>query len=123
MELDIPILVLSQLNRDKNRKFYQLSDLRESGAIEQDANGVVFIYRPHKHHMDEYILGGTPTPTTENDAVISISKWRLGALGEFLMTFNGECSRFEDKGNAFAPMQEFGSQIIGIKPDSNNIPF
>lgn len=124
MELDIPILVLSQLNRDKNRKFYQLSDLRESGSIEQDANGVVFIYRPHKHHMDEYILGGTPTPTTENDAVISISKWRLGALGEFLMTFNGECSRFEDKETQFAPMPEFESQIIGIKQNTNEqIPF
>ncbi len=123
MELDIPILALSQLSRDKNRKYYQLSDLRESGALEQDANGVIFIFRPHIHHMNDFIIGGVSESTTESDAVISIAKWRLGDLGEFMMTFNGKCSRFEDKGTQFAPMPEFESQIIGIKQNLNDIPF
>lgn len=96
MDLDTPILALSQLSRDKQRKFYQLSDLRESGAIEQDANGVLFIYRPIAHNQTEYQLDGKSVEMGRNDAVISIGKWRLGDTGDFRMRFNGMCSRFED---------------------------
>ena len=97
-ELNIPILALSQLNRGvENRgtgdKRPQLSDLRESGAIEQDADTVLFIHRPeyYKIYQDEagHDLRGK--------AEIIIAKHRNGAVGNILLTFRGEYARFEDE--------------------------
>lgn len=100
-ELDIPIIALSQLNRnvenrggDKNGidgKKPQLSDLRESGAIEQDADMVCFIHRPgyYKINID---------PVTNKDlrdvAQIIIAKHRNGATGEVDLRFKSEYARF-----------------------------
>ncbi|HMT77894.1 MAG TPA: replicative DNA helicase [Saprospiraceae bacterium] len=127
MDLDIPVLALSQLSRDKNRKFYQLSDLRESGAIEQDANGVIFIYRPDTHNQTSYTLDGCEINTDKSDAIVSIGKWRLGDTGDFRMKFKGQYSRFEDfiesQTDYLKPMPELDNQIIGVRPDLNNIPF
>lgn len=97
-ELNIPILALSQLNRGvENRgtgdKRPQLSDLRESGAIEQDADMVLFIHRPeyYKIYQDEagHDLRGK--------AEIIIAKHRNGAVGNILLTFRGEYARFENE--------------------------
>ena len=96
-ELNIPILALSQLNRGvENRegsdKRPQLSDLRESGAIEQDADMVLFIHRPeyYKIYQDEagHDLRGK--------AEIIIAKHRNGAVGNILLSFRGEYARFQN---------------------------
>src|SRR5215831_15173522 len=88
-ELDVPIIVLSQLNRElereKNRK-PRLSDLRESGAIEQDADVVGLLYKPSAGDEDESGTGGA---TTEEAAPVNllIAKQRNGPTGDVNLTF------------------------------------
>lgn len=82
-ELEVPILALSQLNRDAdNRKgekqVPKLSDLRESGAIEQDADTVMFMYRPEYYDVTTNEMGESTSGLTE----ISIAKHRHGALAQ-----------------------------------------
>lgn len=96
-ELNIPILALSQLNRGvENRpdgdKRPQLSDLRESGAIEQDADMVLFIHRPeyYKIYQDEQ------GRDLRGKAEIIIAKHRNGAVGSVLLRFRGEYARFQN---------------------------
>ena len=92
-ELDIPIICLSQLSRaveSRSNKRPMLSDLRESGAIEQDANKVIFIYR------DGYYNKNNDT-TTE----IIIAKNRAGGLGTATVQFDGAISTF--KADGFTP--------------------
>jgi len=96
MSENVPILSLSQLNREKGRKVYKKSDLRESGAIEQDADNIVFIYRPSEHNLNEYNFGEGLVDADESDAAIIVDKCRLGQRGIFRMKFNGTCSRFEN---------------------------
>ena len=101
-ELNIPILALSQLNRGvENRpggentldsKRPQLSDLRESGAIEQDADMVIFIHRPEYYHLYKDENGND----LRGKAVIIIAKHRNGAVGDVLLTFKGQYARFEN---------------------------
>lgn len=91
-ELDIPIVALSQLNRQvesRADKRPQLSDLRESGSIEQDADMVIFVHRPETY--------GNPKDDEEikNLAEIIIGKQRSGPTGEFKLTFMKEYTRFE----------------------------
>lgn len=96
MALNVPVIALSQVNRDKRRRTYQLADLRDSGAIEQDADNVWFIFRPKVHDMDSYMLNGTEVSCEDNDCFVIIEKNRLGETGELRMKFLGEFSRFED---------------------------
>ena len=121
-ELDIPILALSQLNRGVESreglegKRPQLSDLRESGAIEQDADMVIFVHRPEYYHIYQDDNGRD----LHGMAQIIIAKHRKGATGDVLLTFRGEFTRFEnpeDKniGNR-APM---GGEILGSKVNGN----
>ncbi len=101
-ELNIPILALSQLNRGvENRpggentldsKRPQLSDLRESGAIEQDADMVIFIHRPEYYNLNKDENGND----LRGKAVIIIAKHRNGAVGDVLLTFKGQYARFEN---------------------------
>jgi replicative DNA helicase len=95
-ELDIPVLALSQLSRAVETRGGSkkpiLSDLRESGAIEQDADLVLFIYRPEYYQIDQ-LDDGTPT---NGLAVISIAKHRNGALGERNLKFTNKFARFSD---------------------------
>jgi replicative DNA helicase len=96
MECDLPIIALSQLNRDKSRRFYTKSDLRGSGSLEQDADNILFIFRPTEHDMTTYEIGTDSIPCDENTAIFNLDKCRLGKTGEFVMAFKGEYSRFEN---------------------------
>lgn len=96
IQINVPVLVLSQLNRDKNRKNYKLTDLRESGNIEQDADAVWFIWRPHSHNQDFYFMDGMEVDCDKEDAFLKIAKFRDGETCEFRMKFKGGASKFVD---------------------------
>ena len=97
-ELNIPIIALSQLNRGvENRegeegKRPQLSDLRESGAIEQDADIVCFIHRPEYYHIYTDQSG----QSWKGLAQFIIAKHRNGQVGDIKLQFKSEFARFED---------------------------
>ncbi|PLX03397.1 MAG: replicative DNA helicase, partial [Marinilabiliales bacterium] len=96
-ELNVPVLALSQLSRAVETRPGQskrpiLSDLRESGAIEQDADLVLFIYRAEYYKIDEF-EDGTPT---EGVTEIIIAKHRNGAVGDIKLRFIDKFARFED---------------------------
>ena len=97
-ELNIPIIALSQLNRGvENRegeegKRPQLSDLRESGAIEQDADIVCFIHRPEYYHIYTDQSG----QSWRGLAQFIIAKHRNGQVGDIKLQFKSEFARFED---------------------------
>ena len=134
-ELDIPILALSQLNRGVESreglegKRPQLSDLRESGAIEQDADMVLFVHRPEYYHIYQDENGRD----LHGMAQIIIAKHRKGATGDVLLNFRGEFTRFENPesaGNSINSPAIGGGEIIGSKmngddfmPSSKDAPF
>ncbi|MAQ73120.1 MAG: replicative DNA helicase [Gammaproteobacteria bacterium] len=103
-ELDIPVVALSQLNRrveERNDKRPFLSDLRESGSIEQDADIVIFLYRD-----DQY----NPSSENKNVAEVNISKHRNGPVGLEQLTFIPHCTRFEDYyPQVFEDTNDFGN--------------
>ena len=117
-ELDIPILALSQLNRTvENRegmegKRPQLSDLRESGAIEQDADMVMFVHRPEYYRIFQDEKGND----LRGKAQIIIAKHRKGSTGDVLLRFQGEFTRFADPDDGrFMPASDGGGIIKGSK--------
>jgi replicative DNA helicase len=92
-EMGVAVIALSQLNRSVETrtakdKRPQLSDLRESGAIEQDADTIMFIYR------DDYYFPETPEPDV---AEVIIAKQRNGPTGKIKLHFNKACTRFENR--------------------------
>ena len=98
-ELNVPVVVLSQLNREPEKRERgaepRLSDLRESGAIEQDADVVGLLYKPGKAGGDEEESSG---PDEEQDAVpvnLLIAKQRNGPTGDVKLTFLKPYTRFE----------------------------
>ena len=90
-ELQIPVLVLSQLTRapEREERGPMLSDLRESGAIEQDADVVMFIYRPNFYNMNA-------TPEERDMADILIAKQRNGPTDKVKFVFRSRLTRFEE---------------------------
>lgn len=137
-ELDIPIIALSQLNRGVEGrtglegKRPQLADLRESGAIEQDADMVCFIHRPEYYHLTEDSKGNSLLGIAE----IIVAKHRNGATGDVQLKFKNIYAKFLNKDdfdkddNPFnvtyqtisSKMNDSGSDFYGagslITPDS-----
>jgi replicative DNA helicase len=96
--LDVPVICLSQLSRAVEQrggtKVPMLSDLRDSGAIEQDADVVEFIYRPDAYDKDAKDEDGN---SLEGVALIIVAKHRSGACGDVELFFNKRLTRFENK--------------------------
>jgi replicative DNA helicase len=99
-ELNVPVVALSQLNRELEKradKRPMMSDLRESGAIEQDADVIMFVYREAVYCEDCRKPDTTCSKGHERNAEIIIGKQRNGALGTIELTFIGEHTRFENR--------------------------
>ena len=122
-ELNVPVLALSQLSRavESEKRRPQLSDLRESGAIEQDADIVMFIHRPDVGAKEKDLEGGKIQP---NVAELIIAKHRNGAQGMVKLYFKAECTKFinfnEDTGEPEEKSEEISSNAK--RPVIDNIP-
>lgn len=121
-ELEIPIIALSQLNRGvesrKESKVPQLSDLRESGAIEQDADMVMFLYRPEYYGINNDAMG----QPIEGETHIHIAKNRAGSTDTIKLRFIKEFQKFvdlpdDDFGGGFG---DFGGGGGGFNPQGDN---
>lgn len=135
-ELNIPIIALSQLNRGvesrqgEGGKRPQLSDLRESGAIEQDADIVCFIHRPEYYKITEDEHG-----STAGLAEIVVAKHRNGPTGIVRMRFENEYALFKDEAPQYAEFTssmnrrstpspaDYPAEATGAYPRSNENPF
>ena len=129
-ELNIPVLALSQLNRSvegrdgAEGKRPMLSDLRESGAIEQDADMVIFLHRPEYYGIMQSEDG---TKDYRGMAEVIIAKHRKGAVGIKMLKFRGEYTRFENPEDSLlgnhGPVD--GGEIVGSKINGadGNMPF
>ncbi len=120
-ELNIPVIALSQLSRAVETRPGQakrpiLSDLRESGAIEQDADLVLFIYRAEYYKIDEF-EDGTPT---QGVTEIIIAKHRNGAVGDIKLRFIADFAKFEDYSHGGTSF-EMDDPSAGIKSYSSKM--
>lgn len=127
-ELNIPIIALSQLNRSvesrvstadapMDSKRPQLSDLRESGAIEQDADMVLFIHRPEYYHIYEDQHHNSLRGISE----LIIAKHRNGAVGDVRLRFKSEYARFLNLNENIIPLPgEDDGTIVTSKMNKNN---
>ncbi|MDR9394653.1 MAG: replicative DNA helicase [Roseovarius sp.] len=121
-ELDIPVIALSQLSRQveaRDDKRPQLSDLRESGSIEQDADVVMFVFReeyyverekPSDDKLDEMAAWQDRMERLHGKAEVIIGKQRHGPIGTVELSFEGRFTRF---GNLVKPWQQGGEDFGG----------
>jgi replicative DNA helicase len=129
-ELHVPVIALAQLSRAVEtrggNKKPMLSDLRESGSIEQDADMVMFLYRPEYYQITEF-EDGMPT---QGLAEVMLAKHRHGAIGDFRVRFQGEYARFIDidgmsmpmGGSDFSMTEDNGIQSYTVQSKMNNMP-
>ena len=121
-ELSIPVIALSQLSRAVETrggsKRPLLSDLRESGAIEQDADIVSFIYRPEYYKIDEW--DDEERSPTEGQAEFIIAKHRNGGLENIRLKFIGNLGKFDNLDDFDTPFGEFHSKM---NAPANENPF
>ena len=148
-ELEIPVIALSQLSRAVetrgSSKRPLLSDLRESGAIEQDADIVSFIYRPEYYKIDEW--DDDEQSPTQGQAEFIVAKHRNGGLDNIRLKFVGNLGKFDNLdtfGNTFddlpskmnlddsnpfitpnlpSPNEAFGNNINEFDDDDSDVPF
>jgi replicative DNA helicase len=129
------VLALSQLSRAVETRPGQskrpiLSDLRESGAIEQDADLVLFIYRPEYYKIDEFEDGTSTAGVSE----VIIAKHRNGAVGDVKLKFIDKFARFEDysqsggtgdfsTGDVQAGFKTVSSRMDDFNEGSDGTPF
>lgn len=120
-ELDIPIVALSQLSRGvetRGDKRPMLSDLRESGAIEQDADNVLFLYRPEYYGIPQW-EDGSPTA---NEVEVIISKFRNGTTGGIITGCQLQYMRFFERGGNVSMNIHQENNLPKIDP-KNSTPF
>jgi len=124
-ELNVPVIALSQLSRSVEtrggEKRPQLSDLRESGSIEQDADIVMFLYRPEYYKITEW-EDGTPSI---GSAEVVIAKHRNGSLENVRLKFIGKFTKFADYDapDGFTPMSNIQSRMNSARDESSSAPF
>ena len=125
-ELNIPILALSQVNREVDKregnegKRPQLSDLRESGAIEQDADMVIFVHRPEYYTRNSVDENGNPI---RGKAEIIIAKHRKGSTGTVTLKFEADCTRFSNLDENYAPISSgMNGEVIGSRVNADEDP-
>lgn len=114
-EVDVPVLSLAQLSRaneQRTDKVPQLSDLRDSGSIEQDADIVMFIHRPDK------VNGPEKEKAKPNVAEIIIAKHRNGPTGKVELLFKGECTKFVDLDSPEAR----GTEPLKVNQEEEELP-
>lgn len=124
-ELNLPIIVLAQLNREVDKRMQgdadskkpQLSDLRESGSIEQDADVVCFIHRPEEYGIRTF---STDNSSTQGKAEFIVAKHRNGPTGDIRLSFLGEFTKFVAADAGGFIQRESSMGIGGL--DQNNMP-
>lgn len=126
-ELQIPIIALSQLSRQVEQrpgKRPMLSDLRESGAIEQDADIVAFLYRPEYYKIDTWDRDwdGADDLPTKNEVEVIFAKFRGGGVFEERLKFRGDLSKFYDLNSDFGSYTNpvpFGNPSDAFRSDDD----
>lgn len=124
-DLDIPVICLAQLSRGiEERKledrFPRLSDLRDSGSIEQDADQVMFLFRPDYYGVDKFFLNGREI-YTKGRCFISYAKNRHGVIETKLVGFRGEFTEFYNLPESMPTQKEanYNSKLT----DKDDLPF
>ena len=124
-ELNVPVIALSQLSRAVETrggsKRPLLSDLRESGAIEQDADIVSFIYRPEYYKIEEW--DDEERSPTEGQAEFIIAKHRNGGLDNIRLKFIGKLGKFDNLDDFTTPYQFESSMNSGMNAAANDDTF
>ena len=122
-ELNVPIIALSQLNRGVetrgNDRRPQLSDLRESGAIEQDADIVAFIHRPEYYGIKEDENG----ISTKGLATIIVAKHRNGAVDDVRLKFVKDLAKFQDYDEGISELAPSSDTFQTVGSKMNNRDF